>query len=293
MCALLQDGRAAHISTYYVHTGDLKWWLYYPPLGTSLWEHIYLWENPARQNHLMGWTLLNPDEGTFDVYYQPDLYASHLAEAMYAWAEAALISTARAAGQKQVGMFWVTPDDSFRTRWLEERGYRVTYQDPALARSLAEPVPEGIIPEGFVVRPGCGLQEVEARARAQYGAFESSAPFDQYLCRFTRFMQSAAYVPGADLVAAAPDGQIAAFCITWIDHENRVGLFEPVGTHPSFQRKGLGKAVMLEAMRRLQGQGMEQAIICTGEGNTPALNLYASLGFRPYNTFRFYAKDVD
>ena len=73
---------------------------------------------------------------------------------------------------------------------------------------------------------------------------------------------------------------------------NRVGLFEPVGTHPDFQRKGLGKAVMLEALRRLQKQGMEQAIVCTAHDNAAALRLYTSIGFEPYNVFQFYARDV-
>lgn len=293
MCSLLQAGRAARISSYYVHSGDLKWWLYYPPLGASLWDHIYLWEDPAGDNRLMGWVLLNPSDATFDVYCQPELYHSPLAEAMFAWAEEALISAVHPVGRKRISMFWVTPEDSFRTRWLEARGYRVTGQDPALTRPLAEPIPEWSIPEGFQARSSRGLAEVEARARAQYGAFGSSAPFDQYLQRFTRFMQSAAYQPEADVVVAASGDDIAAFCITWIDEVNQVGLFEPVGTHPGFQRKGLGKVVMLEALRRLQGQGMQQAIVCTAENNAAALQLYASVGFRQYSVFRFYTKDLD
>ena len=192
-----------------------------------------------------------------------------------------------------MGMFWVTPEDSFRAGWLEERGYRVTAQDTALSRSLAEPIADISLPPGFQVRACRGLAEVEARAWAQYGAFDSSAPFEQYVQRFTRFMQSPVYDPRADLVAAAPDGRIAAFCITWTDAENRVGLFEPVGTHPDFQRLGLGKAVMLAALRRLHDQGMQQAIVCTVDHNTPALHLYEAVGFQPYTTFRWYTKAVE
>jgi ribosomal protein S18 acetylase RimI-like enzyme len=82
------------------------------------------------------------------------------------------------------------------------------------------------------------------------------------------------------VVAAAPDGQIGAFCIAWPDSVNRVGLFEPVGTHPDFQRKGLGKAVMHEALRRLQACGMRQAIVSTSLDNLPAIKLYEAVGFQ-------------
>jgi ribosomal protein S18 acetylase RimI-like enzyme len=83
---------------------------------------------------------------------------------------------------------------------------------------------------------------------------------------------------------------VGAFCIAWPDAVNQVGLFEPVGTHPDFQRQGLGKAVMLETLRRLQRAGMRQAIVSTGADNTPAIHLYASAGFRIVNRLMTYKK---
>lgn len=293
MLALLETGRAARNGSYYVHSGDLKWWLYYPPLERTLWDNIYLWEDPSGSDDLLGWALLDPEGATWDVYCRPDLYGTDLASSMYTWAADTLTPLAKAAGNKEIGAFWVTPEDSFRTHWLEERGYRITAYDPALARSLVDAVPETPVPAGFQIRSCRGIEEVQARAAAQYGAFQSSAPLDLYVQRFTRFMQSPVYFPDADVVAAAPDGRIAAFCITWIDKTNCVGLFEPVGTHPDFQRMGLGKAVMLESLRRLQAQGMKKAVICTAHNNTGALHLYTSLGFQPYTEFRFYAKTLE
>lgn len=292
MLALLQAGRAAGIETYYPHVGDLQWWLYYPPLGCTWWQSIYLWEDPGACDGLLGWALLDRRGETFDVYYRPELHGTAQAAAMLAWAEDAAVGLARAAGREETGMFWVVPEDVFRTGWLEERGYRLTTYDFALARSLDEPIAAVCLPEGFAVRSCRGLQEVEARARAQYGAFGSSAHFEDYVGRFASFMQSPAYATATDLVAAAPDGRIAAFCITWTDEANRVGLFEPVGTHPDFQRKGLGRAVLLEALRRLREKGIQRAIVCTSHENDPALKLYASVGFQRYSEFRFYARDL-
>lgn len=292
MEALLQAGQAASIPAYYVHPGDLKWWLYYPPVGSSWWQHIFLWDDPEDASRLLGWALIDPSGETFDIFYQPELHATATAQAMLAWGERAAMQNARSAGRDQVGIFWVLPRDTFRTGWLEDRGYTISYQSAALTRSLADPIPTSPLPDGYEVRACRGLDEVESRARAQHGAFSSKIPFEPYVQRFTRFMQSPVYDPQSDIVAAAPDGSIAAFAITWIDTVNRVGLFEPVGTHPDHQRKGLGRAVLFEALSRLQARGMTQAIVSTGEQNTPALELYRAAGFEQYSAFRFYAKDL-
>jgi len=142
------------------------------------------------------------------------------------------------------------------------------------------------------VRECKGEPEVASLARAQYGAFTSAAPFERYLERFRIFMRSPVYDPNLDIVAVAPDGQIRAFCIVWMDPVNKVGLFEPVGTHPDFQRKGLGKAVMLEGFRRLRAGGMRQAIVSTFEDNLAAIKLYESVGFQIVNHLGTYEKDV-
>jgi mycothiol synthase len=65
-----------------------------------------------------------------------------------------------------------------------------------------------------------------------------------------------------------------------------------VGTHPDFQRKGLGKAVMLEGFRRLRAGGMRQAIVSTFEDNLAAIKLYESVGFQIVNHLGTYEKDV-
>ena len=46
MLDLLVEGRRAATGTYYVHTGDLKWWLYYPSEARDWREAIFLWDQP-------------------------------------------------------------------------------------------------------------------------------------------------------------------------------------------------------------------------------------------------------
>jgi ribosomal protein S18 acetylase RimI-like enzyme len=115
---------------------------------------------------------------------------------------------------------------------------------------------------------------------------------DDYCRRTLRFMRSPVYRPKLDIVAAAPDGRIAAFCIAWLDTTNRVGLFEPVGVHPDFQRRGLGKAVVLEGLRRMQTNGMDQATVCSLWHSPAAQALYESAGFRTVDRLQAYKKMI-
>jgi ribosomal protein S18 acetylase RimI-like enzyme len=211
---------------------------------------------------------------------------------MYIWAEEEATRVAHENGKPTIYVLWVFHDDAVLDSHFRQQGFRRKRGYVHLTRSLDEPISPPQVPEGFVVRHCNGEQEVAVRARAQYGAFESRAAFERYVERFTSFMRSPVYEPELDTVAMAPDGQIGAFCIVWTDPVNQVGLFEPVGTHPDFQRKGLGKAVMLEAMHRLQKRGMRSAIVSTFEDNPVAIKLYESVGFQIINQLGTYEKDV-
>lgn len=295
MLSLLQAGRAAGNGTYYVHTGDLRWWLYYPPLTVSRWEHLFLWDDPAAPERILGWALIDPSWNTFDVFTQPELRGSPQAEAMNRWAEEHIVALSRAGEDHKIRRTWIVEEDAVMNGWLQRRGFQ--WAEPYTYLHLTCPMktlpPVSPLSDGFIVRSSRGEIEAEGRAAAQYGAFESSAAFDAYVERFRNFMRSPVYNPDCDIVAVAPDGQIGAFCIIWFDALNRVGYFEPVGTHPAYQRKGLGKAVLLEALRRLQEGGMTSAVVCTGEGNIPAIRLYESVGFRIDRRLGLYEKTTD
>ncbi len=292
MLDVLVQGRKANNGSYYVHSGDVRWWLYYPPLEGAFWEHIHVWDDPEQPGRLLGWALISPDWMSFDVYVQPELRGSETATGMYLWAEDEARRTASEAGKKAISIYWIYHGDDVLNYQLTGRGFKHKRDTVQLARSLDGEPSDPVLPPGFQLR-GCeGVAEVTARARAQYGAFKNSAAFADYERRFRNFMLSPVYDPQLDIVAVAPDGQVGAFCIVWTDPANRVGLFEPVGTHPDFHRRGLGRAVMLEGMRRLKERGMTKAIVSTGEDNSQAIKLYENVGFQVENRLRIYEKEV-
>jgi mycothiol synthase len=292
MCHLLARGRIANNGTYYIHCGDLNWWLYYPPLEGDYWNDIYLWDDPEHPGQLLGWALASPVFAGFDVFIQPELRGSLSAEEMLIWAEEKALQVTRKQGKATIYVLWVLHDDLLLGNHFKRRGYWLARGMVHLVRKLDEPIPSTLFNKEFTVRACKGEPEVEKRARAQYGAFGSSAPFERYVARFRNFMRSPVYNPNLDIVAVTADGQIGAFCIVWMDSVNRVGLFEPVGTHPDFQRKGLGTAVMLEGLRKMAENGMNQAIVSTFEDNEAAIKLYESVGFQIVNKLGTYEMDV-
>jgi ribosomal protein S18 acetylase RimI-like enzyme len=81
-------------------------------------------------------------------------------------------------------------------------------------------------------------------------------------------------------VAALPGGNFASYCICWLDAANQIGEFEPVGTRPAYRGQGIGKAVIVEGLRRLRDAGAHTAIVYTPRHNEPAQKLYLSAGFQ-------------
>lgn len=100
---------------------------------------------------------------------------------------------------------------------------------------------------GFSFRSARGMEEAAALTAVHNGAFGSIWTPELY--RYV--MQSPGYAPERELVIQAPDGTFAAFTVTWHDPLNRMGLFEPVGVHRDFQRRGFGRALMLYGLQRL------------------------------------------
>lgn len=88
--------------------------------------------------------------------------------------------------------------------------------------------------------------------------------------------------PNVDLnlkvAAVAPDGNFAAYCGMWYDPEAGYAVIEPVATDPKYRKMGLGKAVVLEGIRRVGELGAKTALVGSSQ------QFYYSIGLRPFST---------
>ncbi len=94
--------------------------------------------------------------------------------------------------------------------------------------------------------------------------------------------------PNVDLdlkvAVVAPDGNFASYCGMWYDPEAGFAVVEPVATDPAYRRMGLGKAAVLEGIRRVGELGAKKAFVGSSQ------QFYYSIGFRPYATATIWKK---
>ncbi len=74
------------------------------------------------------------------------------------------------------------------------------------------------------------------------------------------------------------------------EHDNKEPLGEVyvVGVDPAEQGTGLGRALTVAGLRYLRDRGLAEAMLYVDEDNTPAIRMYAGLGFTRYSTDAMY-----
>jgi GNAT superfamily N-acetyltransferase len=142
------------------------------------------------------------------------------------------------------------------------------------------------LPDGFTFQSAKGIDDAAALAEVHNAAFGPIWTPELY----RKVMESPGYAPERELVIQAPDGTFVAFTVTWYDHLNRIGLFEPVGTHQDYQRRGFGRALMLYGMQKMAAAGMEFATVANFGDNEAARGLYQACGFKPWHLLDGYKK---
>lgn len=254
-------------------------------------EVVFLWE--TEDGRLAA--ALNP-EGMGDAFLQvhPAFRSAALEAEMIATAENCL-AAARPDGTRELCV-WALEPDALRQSLLVSRGYvKSGAPEYIRRRSLEVPIPQPQLPPGYTVRSiHFTTEELAARARAGWKAFQGEdTPIDPTYDNDTShriFGRIPTYRRDLDLVIEAPNGDLAAFCTLWYDDVSRTAMFEPVGTVPAHQRRGLGKAIMYEGMRRLKAVGADLAFVSSY--SDAAGGLYASVGFTEYDLLEPWHKVI-
>jgi mycothiol synthase len=195
-------------------------------------------------------------------------------------------------GQKEL-IVWVNADDHATKELFSERGYARSrfLAEHMRLRFLSQPIPDFVPEGGYTVRALGDESELPARSWLSWKAFHPDEPDEKYQGWewYKNVQRVPLYRRDLDIVAAAPDGELAAFCTVWFDDITRTAVFEPVGTHPSHQKRGLGKAVMSEGLRRAQRLGATLATVSSY--STGAHALYNSMGFTEFDLLEPWIKE--
>ncbi len=215
--------------------------------------------------------------GELRLHVHPQYRTLELEEEMLAFGEEHL-STVDDEGRRFVYL-GVDAGDELRHAALRQRGFaKRSGTSHKWRRDLDTAIPQTAIPPGYTIRSMGELDEHPARSWASWRAFHADEPDEGYDGDWSWYQNLQAaplYRRDLDVVAASEQGEIAAFCTLFYDDATRSAVCVLVGTAAEYQRRGLGKAVMLEGLRRLQRMGGTRAFATAYD--PPADALYGSV----------------
>jgi GNAT superfamily N-acetyltransferase len=160
-----------------------------------------------------------------------------------------------------------------------------------LRRVFGPPLDPPILPRGFRLRPIAGEDEAAAVAALHRLAFGTT-----YLTTERRLalMRGVDYDSTLDLVVETPDGDLAAYGLGSVNHEENATTGENncytdlFATHPDWRGLGLARALLLRLLGLLQPRGFTAALIVTDSHNAAMQQVAARAGFRlATRTLRF------
>ena len=258
----------------------IEWWyaLSHPdPLG----DHLRLWFDDSRP---VAWSWHEPPELETHVWTGD-------APRDAATFRAILEATIAESDGGEVGAF-AADDDRGAIGVLESLGFA-----PA-GRRLSQwqrhatdvPVAPASLPDGYRIRGLTGPEELPARVGVHRAAFPRST---LTVAKYERLLTVPHYRFSDDLVVEAADGELAAYALGWLDPIGRVAEFEPVGTHPDHQRRGLSRAVLATGLTRFFDAGAGTVQVYADASVTAAEALYAATGFRRRAFHQRYARRSD
>jgi mycothiol synthase len=262
-----------HPRTWHVVRWDYWRWHGVLNCGALAPEHsVMLWETRAGELAAM----VNPDNRG-DAFFQIDPRVR--SDAL----DASMLAVAEERPTDAGGLLaWVPASDPAWARLLERSGYAPTDEDEHVrAICLRDPLPAPRVAAGYRIRTlADGGADFPARGEISLHVFHPVPDGSRAMTAddYRNVQRGPLYRRDLDLVAEADDGELAAFATLWFDDVTRTAVIEPAGTDAPHRRRGLGRALLLEGLRRVRWLGATTAYV--GSYGEVAHALYASVGLR-------------
>lgn len=166
-------------------------------------------------------------------------------------------------------------------------GFEPAEQDETImAISLDEPL-EYTLPEGFRMEDFDPAAEPERFQWILWRGFDHGTDRQEFLREDVIRPQLRPHLKRELSVAAVDEGgETGAYCCVWCDEATDYAYVEPVCTSPDCRGKGLGRAVVYEALNRAGRLGAKTAYVISDQV------FYEKLGFAKVSHFTFYWKKL-
>lgn len=261
---------------------------FHPMLDASSLGRIGVWE---RAGEIVAICHFESSLGEAFFQFHPDY--RHLREDMLNYAEATLAGISRRDGRKYLRAYVNDTDPEFLAV-TRGRGYE---KDAGWTRPMCQfaiPAPGAFspihLPEGFrltSLAEECDWAKVHGVLWRGFNHGDD-VPMneEEFASRRTMFDTPKAR-RDLKIAVAAPTGEFASFCGMFYEAEKRFAYVEPVATDPRYRRSGLGKAAVLEGIRRCGALGATVAYVGSDQA------FYQAIGFRPVFSSECWLKHFD
>lgn len=256
---------------------------YHPALDGSALDRIGIWEDGGEIV-----AVAHYESGLGEAFFQLHPGYAQLKAEMLDYAEGKLCGLSR-TGRRYVHAYIHAHDAGFEAL-ARARGYqRMPAYDRPLSRfTIPAPFPEIVLPDGYRLKSLQEDNDMVKIDRVLWRGFdhEGESPPENMAGR--RKAQSApSFRKDLNIVVEAPDGGFVSYSGTWFEATNRYAYVEPVATDPDYRRRGLGRAAVLEGIRRCAELGATVAYVGSD------LPFYMAIGFAKVYISQCWTKYLD
>lgn len=250
----------------------------HPALDREALGRIGIWEDAGEVV-----AAANYESTPGEAFFQFHPAYRHLRGELLDYAEAHLAAES-GNGRRTLRVF-VNDFDQALQELVQTRGYHL---DPGNRRPMSQlvipdPFPTPSLPDGFRLTSLAEEPDWARVHRALWRGFNHPGEppaGDEELESRRRMFETATARMGLKIAAVAPPrvgqavGDFVAFCGTFYEPTGRYCYVEPVATDPDYRRMGLGRAAVLEGIRRCCALGATVAYVGSDQP------FYQALGFR-------------
>lgn len=222
-------------------------------------------------------------------YFQTGPGYDHVKPAMFAYALDRLGGRS-ATFERDIHGLFIDEFDSTLRDLAAANGFEI---QPEFAEThsryvLDQPVPVAQVPEGFDLQSLAEENDIEKINAVLWRGFDhEGAPPASEIPGRRRSQSAPSFRKDLTIVAVAPSGDYASYAGMWLVPENRVAYVEPVATDPDYRRMGLGRAVVLETVRRAAELGADVAWVGSGQ------QFYLDIGFTPMFKTDLWVRNIE
>lgn len=251
-----------------------EWMYFHPELDKSLLEKIGLWFSGEE---LAGFA-------TYDMWPGECFFA---VKRGFEELESSILEYAVNNFCNENGLGIAANDTDVKTiNLLKSHGFvRNEQTENVLELDLNEAVFTSNLAEGITMENIHPQKDVFKHQKVLWKGFdhEGEVPLDKETVEKQRILLTAPHLnPLLHVVAKDQQSEYVSYCGLWYDKATDYVYVEPVCTIPEYRNQGVGRATVLEALKRAKDLGAKRAYVIS------YTDFYDKLGFKPHSHYTFY-----